>query len=148
MNLDDQLAELWAAGASFTDMGLKLGESRNVIAGRIDRARRAGDPRFRPRKSKPRELPPKQQRRVVKPIDEVVGNSRPLPPAAEPSGPRLLIDLDWRGCRWPMGEAPDSRHLFCGRPQASGRPYCERCSALAKRGGVPSSQFVLRVRSR
>ena len=60
VNLDDQLAELWAAGASFTDMGLKLGESRNVIAGRIDRARRAGDPRFRPRELKPRELPPKQ----------------------------------------------------------------------------------------
>ena len=53
MNLDDQLAELWAAGASFTDMGLKLGESRNVIAGRIDRARRAGDPRFRSPTHKP-----------------------------------------------------------------------------------------------
>jgi hypothetical protein len=33
LNLDNQLAEMWAAGASFTDMGLKLGESRSAIAG-------------------------------------------------------------------------------------------------------------------
>jgi excisionase family DNA binding protein len=52
MSLDDQLAEMWAAGATFTDMGLKLGESRNVIAGRIARAR-AGDPRFAPRPLSP-----------------------------------------------------------------------------------------------
>ena len=30
MTIDDQLAALWAAGASFTDMALKLGETRNA----------------------------------------------------------------------------------------------------------------------
>ena len=35
MSLDDHLAELWATGASLTDIGVKLGESRGVIAGRI-----------------------------------------------------------------------------------------------------------------
>jgi hypothetical protein len=49
MSLDDQLAELWPAGASFTDMGRRLGVSRSIVAGRIDRARKAGDPRFGPR---------------------------------------------------------------------------------------------------
>jgi hypothetical protein len=53
LNLDDQLAELWAAGATFTDIGLKLGESSNAIAGRIDRARKSGDPRFQPRPQRP-----------------------------------------------------------------------------------------------
>ena len=95
MSLDDQLAELWAAGATFPDMGLKLGESRNVIAGRIDRLRKAGDPRFKPRESKPRE----PQRRVVKPPDEHVGDTQPLPlPPASPK-PRLLVDLAPTGGR-------------------------------------------------
>ena len=142
MNLDDQLAELWAAGASFTDMGLKLGESRNVIAGRIDRARRAGDPRFRPRKSKPRELPPKQQRRVVKPIDEIVGNSRPLPRAAEPSGPRLLVDLAVGRCKFPVSDPPPGRSvemLFCAEPVVQpGANYCSRHTEIAVRV-IPSA---------
>jgi hypothetical protein len=33
LSLDDQLAELWAAGATFTDMALKLGVSRSIVAG-------------------------------------------------------------------------------------------------------------------
>jgi hypothetical protein len=80
LSLDDQLAELWAAGASFTDMALKLGESRNVIAGRIDRARAAGDSRFGPRAAPQTARPPL----VAKPR------------------PRLLMDLDWNSCRWPV----------------------------------------------
>ena len=59
----DAIAELWAAGATFTDVGLKLGKSRNVIAGRIDRARKSGDPRFQPRPQRP-------PARKLKPVGE------------------------------------------------------------------------------
>ena len=139
MNFDDRLAELWAGGATLSQIEQAIGVSRGVAIGRIHRLRRAGDARFAPRPPKPK------VRRIVKPVDEVVGNSRPLPPTPEPSGPRLLIDLDWRGCRWPMGEATDGRHLFCGRPQAPGRPYCPACIERAKGGAAPSPRFVLRA---
>ena len=43
---DDQLAELWAAGATLSDIGLKLGGSRSLVAGRIARARARGDLQF------------------------------------------------------------------------------------------------------
>ena len=142
MNFDDRLAELWAGGATLSQIEQATGVSRGVAIGRIHRLRRAGDAHFTPRPPKPK------VRRIVKPVDEVVGNSRPLPPAPEPSGPRLLIDLDWHGCRWPMGEATDGRHLFCGRPQAPGKPYCERCVARAKGGASSPSRFVLHARSR
>jgi hypothetical protein len=46
LSLDDQLAEMRAAIASFTDMGGKLGVSRSIVAGRIDGARKSGDRRF------------------------------------------------------------------------------------------------------
>jgi hypothetical protein len=45
----DVIAELWAAGTTFTDMATRLGVSRSIVAGRIDRARKSGDPRFAPR---------------------------------------------------------------------------------------------------
>ena len=51
----DIIALLWAAGESFTGVGLKLGSSRSIVAGRIDRAHKSGDPRVPPR---PPDLPP------------------------------------------------------------------------------------------
>jgi hypothetical protein len=88
MTIDDQLAELWAAGATFTDMGLKLGESRNAIAGRIDRARKSGDPRFGPK--------PKPEPIVVA---ELVATKSPEPKNL------LLVDTPLNGCGWPPGAA-------------------------------------------
>ena len=119
LSLDDQLAELWAAGASFTDMGRRLGVSRSIVAGRIDRARKSGDPRFAPR-SKP----------VVAPIAPAVALAPPIV-ASEPvkRAPRLLVDLGWRDCRWPVALAPDGqRHIFCGQPAVFGRPLLSRSS--------------------
>jgi hypothetical protein len=139
MSPDDQLAELWAAGATFTDMGLKLGESRNTIAGRIDRARKSGDPRFGPRPPKPKAEPPKV--RIIKPAGEAVGNVRSLHPAPEPSRPRLLINLKSTDCRWPTGAAADGRHLFCGQPQA---PGVHIASAIAELSALRLRPFRLR----
>jgi hypothetical protein len=86
VTLDDQLAELWGAGASFTHMGRKLGVSRSIVAGRIDRARKSGDPRFGPR---------------PKPVAEPVAK-KSAPP--EPKN-LLLVDTPLNGCRWPTGAA-------------------------------------------
>ena len=114
MSLDDGLAQLWAAGATFTDMALKLGVSRSIVAGRIDRARKGGDPRFGPR--------PKPEPIVV---------AKPVPTKSAPKN-LLLVDAPLNGCRWPTGAAPDGRHLFCGHPQALGRPYCPaHCRAVS-----------------
>jgi hypothetical protein len=89
-----------------TDIGLRLGESRGVIAGRIDRLRKSGDPRFAPR-PKPAPKP--------KPIREPERKAQ-LQVEPEPlAGRRLLVDLAANGCRYPTGEAADGRHLFASR---------------------------------
>ena len=54
MSLDDQLAELWAAGETLTQIGRQVGASRGAVAGRLSRARKAGDSRFSARPPKPR----------------------------------------------------------------------------------------------
>ncbi len=50
---DEQLVELWAAGATLAEICIALGATRGSIAGKISRARKAGDPRFvkRPRRN-------------------------------------------------------------------------------------------------
>jgi hypothetical protein len=59
VTFDDQLAELWAAGATLSDIGRKLGGSRSLVAGRIARARARGDLRFglRPKTPKKERAP-------------------------------------------------------------------------------------------
>ena len=125
---DDQLGELWAAGATLSQIEQATGVSRGVAIGRIHRARKGGDPRFQP-------SPPKPATRKLRPVGEEVGNRRRVPLPIPPK-PRLLIDLGPRDCKWPLSER-DGRHLFCGQPQALGRPYCERhCGAVVTASAV------------
>ncbi len=69
VTFDDQLAELWAAGATMSDIGLKLGGSRSLVAGRIARARARGDLRFalRPKTSKKDRAPKHADRQADRP---------------------------------------------------------------------------------
>ena len=123
----DLLAKLWADGKTFAEIERATGLTKGVAIGHIFHTRKAGDPRFPPRPVKPKPV----KARVLKRISETVGNSRALPPPPEPPRPRLLIDLDWRDCRWPVDRDTDGRHTFCGQPQVPNRPYCARhCGAV------------------
>jgi GcrA cell cycle regulator len=125
----DQLAELWSEpGATLATIGDRLGLSRGQVAGKVDRARRLkGDLRFEPR---PKPEPPGAAEPVVA---RLVVAAPPVPKNL------LLVDTPWNGCRWPTGNAPDGRHLFCVQPQAPGRPYCaEHCGAVSPLPSSPS----------
>ena len=72
----------------------------------------------------------------------IVGNSRPLPRAAEPSGPRLLVDLAVGRCKFPVSDPPPGRSvemLFCAEPVVQpGANYCSRHTEIAVRV-IPSA---------
>jgi hypothetical protein len=138
----DIIAQLWAAGASFTDMALKLGESRGVIAGRIDRARKSGDPRFTPRPPKPREKPI-----TLKPLI-----ARP-PVVAAPTRPKPFAKLQPGECSWPLNN-PERGGVFlcCAAPVAKPRAvYCAEhirvssstASSPSFRAPSPAETFAL-----
>ncbi|MGH6811618.1 MAG: GcrA family cell cycle regulator [Methylocella sp.] len=50
---------------------------------------------------------------------------------------KTLYELERSSCRWPIadltlpGRRPGSRHLFCGKPAAPGKPYCREHAARA-----------------
>jgi hypothetical protein len=162
----DELAERWTSGASATEIARATGLTRGMVLGQVHRRRKAGDSRFSPRPRSPGQtraerlefdrvrkarkragLPPPAAKpqlkaRVVKPAGEEVGDRRRVPaPVEKPRAPRLLIDLGPLDCRWPVGEAPDGRHLFCGQARAPRRPYCPQCCAR-----LSSSLAPLRAR--
>ena len=133
VTFDDQLAELWAAGATLSDIGFKLGGSRSLVAGRIARARARGDLRFalRPRTPK-KERAPKEL--IVKPA--VV---KPVGPAAfvERKG-KPLVALKPGQCHYPLNDPErGGEFLFCAEPIAkSGANYCSRHTEIAVRASA------------
>jgi hypothetical protein len=118
LSLDDQLAELWAAGASFTDMGLKLGETRSVIAGRIDRARKSAfSASTSGAKSQTAAESPRCQ--ADRRHTAVAAAVRAPPPTAA-IGRLRLARLQVAGRR------EERQALVLRSAPAPGRPYCER----------------------
>ena len=97
MSLDDQLAELWA-GETLTQIGRQVGASCGAVAGRLSRARKAGDSRFSARPPKPRSdnsckrrrTPPGSPPAVVPPSEVVTepmsSEGRPGAAQGEPMG--------------------------------------------------------------
>ncbi|HZZ25402.1 MAG TPA: hypothetical protein VFE60_23895 [Roseiarcus sp.] len=99
VTFDDQLAELWAAGATLSDIGRKLGGSRSLVAGRIARARARGDLRFVLR------LPTPKKERAPKPLTTGLTTSGLTSPAAfvERKG-KPLVALKPDQCHYPLND--------------------------------------------
>jgi hypothetical protein len=116
----DAIAELWRQPElSLSTIGDQLGLSRSVIAGMINRARRAGDDRF-PARPKPIVAP------IVAPEPAAVASPlsvRPVP----------FAQLRFGRCRWPVN-SPERGGVFlcCSAPVAKLRGnYCEAHARLS-----------------
>ena len=131
VTFDNQLAELWAAGATLSDIGLKLGGSRSVVAGRIARARARGDLRFALRPKTPK------RERAPKPLIAKPAVVKPVGPSAfvERKG-KPLAALKPGRCHYPLNDAErGGEFLFCGEPIVkSGANYCSRHTNRGFRG--------------
>ncbi|MEP9389625.1 GcrA family cell cycle regulator [Mesorhizobium sp. KR9-304] len=58
--------------------------------------------------------------------------------------PKLLADLAWHECRWPVNDAaPGEMHLFCARAKGDG-PYCSEHARRAGAGYSAAGVFVAR----
>jgi hypothetical protein len=128
---------MWAENRPLSEIAEAIGVSRSAIAGRIDRARRAGDARFAPRPAKLKPQPAAKARQV-KPVAEAVGNARPAKPVwpVRENG-YLLIEMDSWQCRFAVNNSVSKGelHRFCGAPTTPAA-YCkEHKAALAHTAG-------------
>lgn len=126
------LQRLWKEGQSATEIGKRLGVSRNAVLGKLHRlavqeaaggklvkAPRANlqRPPATPRKPKMKLVPPapKPALPAVQLVDDSIVKPRPLL--------MKLFDLDNNDCRWPV-EGEKANTLFCGHNTHQDKVYC------------------------
>ena len=96
----DQLKDLWSEGLSTSEIGRKLGVTKNAVVGK---AHRLG-------------LPPRPS-----PIKRATGSKRPTRSKV------MAVKSTTRGptCMWPIGHPNEPGFRFCGQPALAGKPYCQ-----------------------
>lgn len=134
-----ELKKLWAAGLSASDIGDRMGASRNSILGKAHRLRLTD-------RSTTQRVDAKRVKRVGRlsktPRPLIYGRTpqgfsltptegEPLPPPQETDIPRKPLELlEDNECRWPTREI-NGRHHFCAAPKLS--PWHSYCAAHTKR---------------
>ncbi len=61
---------------------------------------------------------------------------KPKPVTGKPAKTSLL-DLSEKVCKWPIGHPGDADFHFCGKPSATGFPYCMEHCAVAYQAQQP-----------
>lgn len=116
-----QLKKLWEQGLSITQIGEKMGVSRNAIAGKVHRLKlpkRSETNKAKADKATPKSRSKKQE--VVVPLLE--RDDLPLKLA--------LRNITWSRsrCSWPIGNPQSTDFHFCSKDVVVGKPYCnEHC---------------------
>ena len=112
----ETLKNLWNDGLSISQIGQKLGVTRNAVAGK---AHRIG----LPKRQSPISGSGALVRKKAKKTEEV--SELPL---------RLALrKISWSRskCVWPSGDPKTTDFSFCGEPIEPGKPYCHEHCILA-----------------
>jgi GcrA cell cycle regulator len=102
------LITLWNEGISASDIGRRLGVTKNAVIGKA----------FRLQLPKRRPSPPAQ--------------SEKSPPAQSENESVIRLERLGAGmCSWPLGATDADGFHFCGAAAVRGKPYCPRHCKLA-----------------
>jgi GcrA cell cycle regulator len=109
----ETLKKLWDDGLSISQIGEKLGVSRNAIAGKVHRLG----------------LKKRQSPISNKTAAKSTAAQKPKVEVAEPENLPLklaLRQIDWSRsrCSWPIGDPKTTAFHFCGKDVVTGKPYC------------------------
>lgn len=121
------LMALWGEGVSTSEIGRRLGVTKNAVVGKVHRL---GLPK--------RNSPIKAEK------PETGGTVTPIAAAPVPSADAVQMDNLRPGmCRWPEGEPGTESFHFCGQPIVPEKPYCahhcERAYVKSTKDRKPAS---------
>lgn len=126
----DALKAYRAKGLSASEIASRLGwVTRNAVIGKLHRL---GLTTVSEKKSKKRQLSPKEAGRDQEPVRRIRDRlaALPLEPLPKEDAPpaRLfkLQDLEKHNCRWPYGDPKSAAFGFCGCQIVEGTSYCSQ----------------------
>ncbi|MGB0681504.1 MAG: GcrA family cell cycle regulator [Magnetovibrionaceae bacterium] len=150
------LIALWNEGISTSEIGNRLGVTKNAVVGKVHRL---GLPKRQspirtssggPAKPRAKAAKPKTRAKVASPsASPSAPHHAPTPKRSpQPSAQKRtlaeadaqavgveLTDLKSGMCCWPIGEPGTEEFKFCGNSAVEGRPYCEaHCEVAYVRG--------------
>jgi GcrA cell cycle regulator len=106
-----ELTRLWQDGLSTSEIGKRLGISKNAVVGKAHRLHLAARP---------------------SPIRRGVGLRAPRPaPRPRRTAPPRVLELSNNACRWPIGHPGEPGFHFCSERALVGKPYCAEHTELA-----------------
>ena len=149
---------MWKEGLSATQIGGKIGCSRNAVLGKLHRhklhvsIKRMSVPKCTVPKERQVPVDRRKQRPKVRLVPLVepsmpkrVTAFRPLlvlPPAEPPDAERVSI-LHVTGCKWPMTAMPP--HFFCNGEKSDGSSYCAHHRSRSKAPVIAEAKKLLGV---
>lgn len=126
------LMRLWNDGLSTSEIGKRLGITKNAVVGKAHRLHLSARPS--PIKRVAMRLPLVKQP-LPRPAVAVAPVSAPVQAAPQPqttsSAPKRAVEMTPHSCRWPIGHPGDSGFHFCGDSALPGKPYCSTHAAAA-----------------
>ncbi|MHA1550017.1 MAG: GcrA family cell cycle regulator [Alphaproteobacteria bacterium] len=123
-----KLKKLWEKGLSTTEIGTKLGFSKNAVVGKAHRlglkSRQATTKKIK------RKIAPKISKGApAKNIRENSSSENKTSIKKSQSKIISILDLKPGMCRWPMEDPRSDEFSFCGEPTFGKKPYClKHCS--------------------
>lgn len=156
-----ELSRLWQAGLSASEIGKRLGISKNAVVGKAHRlnlpsrpspikqapAQKGTPASGRKARAAPETRAASQSRAETRPKDKADKAEKPgdarvhaVKPASRQSGATVKTAMPQRqpkqaghrgGCLWPIGDPGDPDFHFCGADALPGKPYCAEHAARA-----------------
>jgi GcrA cell cycle regulator len=142
-----KLKTLYTKGLSMSEIGQKLGMSKNQVVGKVNRlGLNAPEPKEKPKPAakKTAKALPAPKKTPAKPMPKKPEPKKPEPaPKKEHGVPKKISEkiqersvnhalalaaLSHDQCRWPIGSTSSDDFRFCGKKVFVGKPYCfEHC---------------------
>ena len=125
------LMRLWNDGLSTSEIGKRLGITKNAVVGKAHRLHLSARPS--PIKRVAMRLPLVKQPMLKPAVNVAPPVAAPAAPApqAHASAPKRAVEMTPHSCRWPIGHPGDSGFHFCGDSALPGTPYCSTHAAAA-----------------
>jgi GcrA cell cycle regulator len=131
-----ELTKLWNDGLATSEIGKRLGISKNAVVGKAHRLHLSARPspirRVMMRSALPR--PPRPLVHTPfegpKPVAPAAAHT-PAHARATPPQPERVVELSNQTCKWPIGHPNEPGFHFCGERAIVGKPYCQAHTAIA-----------------